>query len=143
MTLNDAEAAYIRRFCYEVWHRLEGPEVLEGYVADRDGNILRRLTKSKSADTSASFSADGRKIVFVSDRPGFPQIYMMDAEGGNMERLTEAGWFSTAASLPGLRQTRKRNRVRSRRTPHYVHHSSSSDLPDKAAERKRIHPQNH
>ena len=25
MILNDVEAAYIRRFCYEVWHRLEGP----------------------------------------------------------------------------------------------------------------------
>lgn len=26
MSLNDQEAAYVRRFCYEVWHRLSGPE---------------------------------------------------------------------------------------------------------------------
>lgn len=26
MNLNEREAAYVRRFCYEVWHRLDGPE---------------------------------------------------------------------------------------------------------------------
>ncbi len=28
MSLNDAEAAYIHRFCHEVWHRLEGPDTI-------------------------------------------------------------------------------------------------------------------
>ncbi len=26
MILNEQEAAYVRRFCYEVWHRLDGPD---------------------------------------------------------------------------------------------------------------------
>jgi hypothetical protein len=28
MILDDAEAAYVRRFCYEVWHRFEGPDTI-------------------------------------------------------------------------------------------------------------------
>jgi hypothetical protein len=38
MTLNDAEAAFIRRFCYEIWHQLEGPDTIRercsGYYWD-------------------------------------------------------------------------------------------------------------
>lgn len=26
MSLTEQEAAYVRRFCYEVWHRVNGPE---------------------------------------------------------------------------------------------------------------------
>lgn len=26
MSLTEQEAAYVRRFCYEVWHRMNGPE---------------------------------------------------------------------------------------------------------------------
>jgi hypothetical protein len=38
MILDDAETAYLRRFCYEVWHRLEGPDTIRekcsGYYWD-------------------------------------------------------------------------------------------------------------
>jgi hypothetical protein len=26
MILSEQEAAYVRRFCYEVWHRIDGPD---------------------------------------------------------------------------------------------------------------------
>lgn len=38
-------------------------------------------------DVSPSFSPDGAKILFSSDRDGDYDIYAMDAEGGNQAKL--------------------------------------------------------
>ena len=70
---------------------------LEIYVMDADGGNLRRLTKNSDADTFPSWSPDGKRIVFLSDRDGhvdlqhgapIPEIYVMDADGGNQQNLT-------------------------------------------------------
>jgi len=49
---------------------------------------LTQLTKSPSIDTSPSYSPDGRKVVFNSDRGGSQQIYVMDANGRNVKRIS-------------------------------------------------------
>jgi TolB protein len=49
---------------------------------------LRRLTSDPAIDTSPSFSPDGSRIVFNSDRSGSPQLYVMAADGSNPKRLT-------------------------------------------------------
>ncbi|MFM8707561.1 MAG: TolB family protein, partial [Planctomycetia bacterium] len=38
-------------------------------------------------DAECSFSPDGTQILFVSDRDGDPDIYVMDADGGNVRQL--------------------------------------------------------
>ena len=57
---------------------------------DASGGSVRRLTTHLSADTSPTWSPDGTRLAFASDRakPGVPDIYIMDA---NQEiiRLTE------------------------------------------------------
>ena len=47
-----------------------------------------RLTSQPAIDVSGSFSPDGRRIVFNSDRGGSPQIYTMDSDGTNVKRIS-------------------------------------------------------
>ena len=48
----------------------------------------RRLTNNAGIDTSPSYAPDGRQIVFNSDRGGSQQLYVMDADGGNVRRIS-------------------------------------------------------
>ncbi len=75
----------------------------EIYVMDADGSNVQRLTHNDNVDARPAWSPDGRRIVFHSDRDGgwallgvyrkF-QIYTIDADGGNVERLTSNDRFN-------------------------------------------------
>jgi len=52
-----------------------------------DGTTTR-LTNSASMDVQPSWSPDGSKIAFSSDRTGSFQIYTMNANGGSQLRIT-------------------------------------------------------
>jgi TolB protein len=54
------------------------------YIVELARRTERRLTTGSSIDTSPSFSPDGEKIIFVSDRGKGPQLYIMREDGGNM-----------------------------------------------------------
>lgn len=58
------------------------------------GAIVRRLTNSPSIDTAPSFSPDGTRIVFVSDRDGGPQLFLMNADGSGVRRLSQSGSYN-------------------------------------------------
>ena len=47
----------------------------EIYVMDAEGMNVQRLTDNSAADVSPSWSPDGSRIVFVSDRDGNYEIY--------------------------------------------------------------------
>lgn len=50
----------------------------------------RRVTIGRGSENmNPSFSPDGRKIVFVSGRLGHPEVYITDADGTNVEQLTQ------------------------------------------------------
>jgi TolB protein len=92
------------------------------FVSDRDGNAdifvmpfdpggpdasarAVNLTRHKGGDFNPAFSPDGEQIVFSSDRDGYREsdIYVMQADGSNVRRLTNApGWDGSPAwSLDG------------------------------------------
>ena len=55
------------------------------YEMDMRTQSINQLTKSASIDTSPSYSPDGKRIVFNSDR-GCPTALLMDADGSNVRR---------------------------------------------------------
>lgn len=68
-------------------------------VDARTRNLVR-LTNESGIDTDPSFSPDGRWIVFVSDRSGARDLWIMSAEGGDAHPITSGGDFSTPAWSP-------------------------------------------
>ena len=65
------------------------------YLLRNNGSIARRLTKNSRIDLTASFSPDGNKMAFVSDRHGKPQIFIKDLNSGALRRLTFEGNYNT------------------------------------------------
>ena len=61
---------------------------MEIFESNPDGSGLKRLTNSTGYDAEGSFSPDGKQIVFCSNRDGNLQLYLMDADGKNVRRLT-------------------------------------------------------
>lgn len=64
----------------------------ELYVMDANGGDPARLTRNRGDDRSPSWSSDGRRIVFASDRnrpqPGGLEIYSIRADGSCLTWLT-------------------------------------------------------
>ncbi|MES1954994.1 S41 family peptidase [Salinisphaera hydrothermalis] len=64
--------------------------VAEGdiWLATLEGGAARRLTSTPGAETSPFISPDGKRVAFVSDRDGPPEVYVMPTAGGLPKRVT-------------------------------------------------------
>jgi len=56
---------------------------------DGDGSGLTNLTNNPAGDGQPVWSPDGSKILFVSDRDGNDEIYVMKADGSDPTNLTD------------------------------------------------------
>lgn len=68
------------------------------YLTDAHGRGLKRITHTRGNSLSPTWSPDGKRIAFVSDRTGSPQLYIMDSNGKNISRLTFTGGYNSAPS---------------------------------------------
>ena len=59
------------------------------FVITAEGEELERLTNREGANIQPIYSPDGTKIAFVSTRAGGYNIYLMEANGMNVVRLTK------------------------------------------------------
>lgn len=72
----------------------------EVYIADANGAGSRRLTTGR-IDTSPVFNPKTNgQIAFVSGRSGLPQIFTMDADGSNVQRVTDQGYAVSPSWSP-------------------------------------------
>ena len=62
------------------------------------GKEVARLTNNRGIDTSPSWSPDGNRIAFVSDRSGGAQVYVMNKDGSGVRRVTFQGGHNTDPS---------------------------------------------
>jgi TolB protein len=80
----DAKAGVRRRYKWDF------DPFMEIYEANPDGSDLRPLTNAKGYDAEGSYSPDGKQIVFCSHRDGDLQLYIMNSDGTNPRKLTDA-----------------------------------------------------
>jgi TolB protein len=65
-------------------------------VITPDGQKRVQLTTGPGVDDSPSWSPDGRHLVFSSTADGKSQIYMINADGKDLERITFTGTHNSA-----------------------------------------------
>lgn len=58
------------------------------WIINFDGNNNRPLTTGNFSDYSPRWSSDGTRIIYLSDRPGSPQIYQRWMDTGQTAKLT-------------------------------------------------------
>ena len=58
------------------------------FIADLEGNIVKRLTDHNGYDAEATVSPKGDKIVFTSIRSGDLELYTCDIDGSNLNQVT-------------------------------------------------------
>lgn len=70
------------------------------FMADLNGNIIKRLTTAKGYDAEGTLSPDGKKMIYCSDKDGDLDLYIMDLASGKEKRVTNTlgydggAWFS-------------------------------------------------
>jgi TolB protein len=71
------------------------------YEVNLDLNSATKLTKNPAIDTTPYYSADGKFIVFASDREGGQKLYIMNADGGSVKKISQnAGNYSKPVWSP-------------------------------------------
>src|SRR5260370_16571162 len=68
-------------------HRI-GPSQSTLFIAKTDGSDERPLLPSSGFDYNASFSADGKWIIFTSERAGSADLYPLPPDRSSLDPLT-------------------------------------------------------
>src|SRR6187402_3320695 len=76
-----------------------GPLNDDIFIADADGKHSRPLLPNPANDYNASFSHDGKWVVFTSERNGSADIYRVHPDGSELEQLTNDPSFDDQAAF--------------------------------------------
>lgn len=84
---------------YEVAFASFAPIKTNIFVADADGNNPKPLLAHSDLDYNASFSLDGKWIVFTSERAGSADIYRVHPDGSRLQKLIAHPAFDDQGAL--------------------------------------------
>jgi len=84
---------------YTIGYSSFAPLNAQIFFADADGYHERPFLPTRGQDFNASFSRDGKWIVFTSDRSGSADIYRAHVDGSGLEQLTDNPAFDDQAAL--------------------------------------------
>ncbi len=75
------------------------------YILPIDGGKARRITEGMFYDWHPRFSPEGRQILFLSNRDGFENMHVVNADGSEVRRVsrldrTEEPWFISPEWMP-------------------------------------------
>ena len=91
----------------EVAMVLSGTGDTEIYIGNPLGRNLRRITRNPAVESDPTWSPDGERIAFTSNRLGKPQLFEVSIRGGNAKRIptnnsgncTEPSWNPRYANI--------------------------------------------
>jgi Tol biopolymer transport system component len=71
---------------------------MELFLADADGNNAKQITNYGCASFAPTFTPDGRKILFSSNKHNCDgrkfELYMINLDGSGLEQVTDFGGFT-------------------------------------------------
>jgi TolB protein len=87
------DATKIAFTCYVPFRGITSPQIcIYSAASDR----LISFPRYRGSNSSPAYSPDGSQIAFMSSQNGDPEIYVTDAGGGNLHRITFAAGVSTS-----------------------------------------------
>ena len=72
------------------WNDAKVPFNTELYLMNADGNGQRRITHSNYGEMTPTFSPNGQKIAYATNRDGNWQIYTVNYDGSFPRRVTQS-----------------------------------------------------
>lgn len=92
-------AADMARYRSLLKDNLTAPMKMEIMVADADGKNSRQVTNFGCASFAPTFTPDGRKILFASNKhqcdSRYFELYLMNADGSDLKQVTHFGGFTS------------------------------------------------
>jgi Tol biopolymer transport system component len=89
--------AVMERYRQLLKENLTEPMKMEIFTGNADGSGVKQLTRFGCASFAPSFTPDGKRIIFSSNRHDCDgrrfELYMMNADGTGLEQLTHFGGF--------------------------------------------------
>jgi Tol biopolymer transport system component len=82
------------KIAYQASTSLSTQRFPEIFVMNSNGGGRTRLTRNRVRDENPDWSPDGTRIAFYSERFGNAEIFVIDADGRNVRRVTRDPWYS-------------------------------------------------
>ncbi len=89
------DASRIAFTCFEPYRGVTSAQICMYSMAS---NRLISFPRYRGTNSAPAWSPDGKQIVFTSSLSGDPELYVADADGGHLHRITFATGVSTSAA---------------------------------------------